>query len=799
VAEALLGLQRVLAGALREFAQEYFADGPGGRQWFELRATPILSGVGGAVVAHLDVTRRKKAEETLKASRDFLEMKVRERTARLDQANEHLKAEVKVRQYTEEKLKEAMESLNLATLRLKGIIEGTPDLIAAVDHELCFTAFNSAYQREFRKIFGLDIGVGASLLESVAHVPKDRDASQLLWTRALAGDEFTVTAELGDESRQRNHYEITFSPIRREDGDIIGASHIVRDVSERKQAEAQLAEMLARFSGAFDQAPIGMALVSREGVFTKVNQALTGIVGFSDQDLLSTNFADLVYPDDLRGAAPDIRRLLKGESNRISVEARCLHKNGTLVWAQISGSTVEDEQGQPRYFIAQIQDISQAKAAERMLRDQASFDSLTRLPNRSLFYDRLNRCVLNAERAGKRFALLFVDLDNFKTINDTMGHDTGDRLLVSVASRLKECVRRNDTIARLGGDEFTVLLEDVSSPELIVRTAERIVSALAKPVSFEEIGVFVSASIGIAVYPDDGRDAATILKCADLAMYRAKEQGKSNYQFFTSELHQRSAERVRMEACLRQSVARHELAIHWLPVVDLNSRTVSGWEALVRWSHPELGQVPPEKFIPVAEDSGLIGQIDFWVMEQAVQMLAQVRSSEEGNLRVIVNISGRTLRQAGCAEKVRSIVDRSALPASLLELDVSEAALVDDPGASERVMRDLKAVGIRIALDDFGSGMAPLALLGTLPLDHIKLDRSRVQEITAGLGAERLTRALLGAAKGMGMTVIAEGVETQAQADWLGAHGCDEAQGYLFGRPGPDAAEVRALVGEFKH
>jgi diguanylate cyclase (GGDEF)-like protein/PAS domain S-box-containing protein len=783
IADALTGLQRVLKGSLKEFAQEYFADGPQGRHWFELRATPIHTSAGGAVVAHIDVTRRKKAEEALKASRDFLEMKVRERTARLDQANEHLKAEIKVRQYTEERLKEAVESLNLAGLRLKGIIEGTPDLIAAVDREMCLTAFNRAYQHEFRKIFGVDIQLGSSLLESVSHVPKDRDASQSLWARALAGEEFTVTAELGDEVRQRNHYEITFSPIRGDDGHIVGASHIVRDVSARKIAEAQLAELLARFAGAFDHAPIGMALVSTVGALTKVNQALSRIVGFSEQDLLSTNLADLVYPEDMQSARAEIGRLIDGDVVNICLEVRCLHKNGTLIWTQISASAVNDELGAPRYFITQIQDVSQSKVAERLLRDQASFDSLTKLPNRSLFYDRLNRCVLNAERAGKRFSLMFVDLDNFKTINDTMGHDMGDRLLVSVAGRLRECVRRNDTIARLGGDEFTVLLEDVSSPDLIVRTAERIVGALAKPVSFDDLGVFVSASIGIAVYPDDGKDAAALLKCADLAMYRAKEQGKSNYQFFTSELHHRSAERMRMEACLRQALERKELTLHWLPVVNLFSGAVVGVEALARWNHPELGEVPPERFIALAEEAGLIGALDAWVVEQAIGKLAQWRDSSNRYVCVSVNISGRELRQMGFAEKLRATLQRYGVEASRLEIDIPEAATLDDGAQIARALNELKAIGVRIALDDFGSGVAPLAVLERLPVDRVKLDRARVAAIGQADGSERLAGALLSAAKSLGVKVIAEGVERAGQVEWLRVHGCEEAQGFYFGMP----------------
>jgi diguanylate cyclase (GGDEF)-like protein len=433
------------------------------------------------------------------------------------------------------------------------------------------------------------------------------------------------------------------------------------------------------------------------------------------------------------------------------------------------------------------------KQAEEAVQFVATHDALTGLPNRVLFNQSLDRALALAKRHERRLAVLFIDLDRFKLINDTLGHDAGDTLLMEVAQRLTGSLRASDTVARLGGDEFVVLVEEVSEPATIIDIAQKLIHALAEPLTLSGHEYRVTASVGISSYPDDAADIQGLLKNADIAMYRAKEQGRNNFQFYSTRMNVHSVERLSMEAGLRRALERDELVLHYQPKLDLRSGKVTGVEALVRWQHPEHGLVPPVKFIAVAEESGLIVPIGQWVLQTACRTHRAWSEAGLPHVRMAVNLSARQLLHVDLVKEVGGVLERTGCEPGCLELEITESMVMQNPGRAVELIRGLKGLGIAISIDDFGTGYSSLAYLKRFPIDSLKIDRSFINDLPRDPGNMAITRAVIGMAHSLKLTVIAEGVETREQLEFLRGHECDEMQGFYFSRPVPEA-QLRALL-----
>jgi diguanylate cyclase (GGDEF)-like protein len=427
----------------------------------------------------------------------------------------------------------------------------------------------------------------------------------------------------------------------------------------------------------------------------------------------------------------------------------------------------------------------------------AQFDTLTGLPNRSLLNDRFSQMIVQARRHHSLLGVLFLDLDDFKLVNDTLGHAGGDDLLKEVAKRLKASVRAGDTVARISGDEFAVVLADLPRPDDAAVIAQKILESLSLVVNLHGQEVFASASIGIAIYPTDGQEPEALLAAADAAMYRAKESQRNTYQFFTAQMNQDLRSRAQLGLELHRALERDEFRLFYQPKIDLHTGRICGAEALLRWLHPERGVVPPSDFIPTLEDTGLVVPVGDWVLRRACEEVQAWRDSGVGPVPVAVNLSARQFRQPDLDMRIRSIVAGAGIEAGLIELEITESQLMHDPDQAIKVLTNLQAAGIRIAVDDFGTGYSSLAYLTRLPLAALKIDRSFVAHLLTDEAEATIVRTIVDMAKSLGLTVIAEGVETKSQSAFLRGLGCEQAQGYLFGRPMP-ADDFRRLLARMK-
>ena len=479
--------------------------------------------------------------------------------------------------------------------------------------------------------------------------------------------------------------------------------------------------------------------------------------------------------------------LFTGQTNKeIDVEAMKAGAADFLVKGEITGPLLERS---IRYAIERkrVED-KLAEAAER-LAQLAQYDDLTGLPNRSLFRERLDRALARSRRNNSMIALMFLDLDRFKAVNDTLGHDVGDHLLKAVAKRLRRCLREVDTVARWGGDEFTVILEDIPEIRGVSIVAQKLIDALAPPFELREHELFATTSIGIAVYPSCGEDAEILTKNADTAMYRAKAQGRNNYQFYIDEMNAHANERLHMENKLRRALEREEFLLHYQPIIELGSDTVIGAEALLRWQNADE-LISPADFIPLLEETGLIVPVGEWVLNAACTQNQAWRKSGLPRLRMSVNLSARQFQGHNLARTVRRTVEETGLDPQMLVLEITEGIIMEDSQYSSDALAEAGAMGIEIAMDDFGTGYSSLSYLKRFPIDVLKIDRSFIRDITDDPDDATIVKAIIAMARSLRIKVVAEGVETQNQLDFLGDHGCHAVQGFLLGRPMP--AEVFA-------
>jgi diguanylate cyclase (GGDEF)-like protein/PAS domain S-box-containing protein len=561
------------------------------------------------------------------------------------------------------------------------------------------------------------------------------------------------------------------------------------------EAQVEARDTAERFRLAFESGASGMALVASDGCFIQVNRALCAMLGYTERQLLARDFQAITHPDDLAIDLDQWRALHEGAVDVYETEKRYLHSDGHDVWVQLGVTAVRDGNGAVEYFITQTHDVTERRRFEAELAHRALHDHLTNLPNRALFVDRLGHALERLRRQPGEIAVLFIDLDRFKLVNDGMGHDVGDVVLLDAADRLREATRSGDTIARFGGDEFTILCEDAGLEEA-GRVADRVIEAFERPFCHQEREFHLSASVGVRVAASPNHTPDSVLRDADIALYAAKEKGRSRREVFDAASRMSSLDRLAIEHELRVALARDQLVLHYQPEVDIETQRIVAVEALVRWQHPERGLVPPADFIPVAEESDLIVTLGEWVLREACHQLAEWRAAgtADPSLRVAVNVSARQLSSPKLPQTVAGALEAAGLDPRALCLEITESSALHDTPLVRTNLRAIKELGVSLALDDFGVGFSSLSQIRALPpVDVIKVDRS----FTAGLGSSSsdaaVVTAVLSLARSLGLKTVAEGVETADQLGRLGDLGCDVAQGYYFARPQAPGAIAELL------
>lgn len=696
----------------------------------------------------------------LKESRVLLEQRVVQRTLELSQALAQLQA------------REA---------ELKALLENSPDLIARFDRSLHCVYVNRVAENYFGLSQNQLLGRGA------AEFGFDIALQEALQAVLGNGGEYQHEFTLGGrflEGRFVPEYDEKLAP----DGQAASLLAIIRDVSARRLAEESL--RLANRAIESSVNPIIIAsCLENDYPIKYVNPAFERVTGYTAAQALGRN-ARFLHRDEIGDEAPEYGRLRAAlaQQSEVQVVVRNYRRDGSMFWNELNLSPVTDSRGAVTHFIAEIHDISDRREQQQQLLHQASHDALTGLPNRNLLMDRLSQAIGYAQRYVRQVVVAFIDLDKFKFVNDSMGHDVGDQLLIQVAARLNQSVRESDTVARLGGDEFVVLLYDQANEDATFHAMQRMLGNISKPMQLAGREFIVTCSIGFAVYPQDGESAATLLKNADTAMYRAKELGRDNYQFYTEDMHSRINERLALEAGLRTAIEHEEFVLHYQPQLDLRTGKVSGLEALIRWNHPQLGQIPPQRFIPLAEEIGLIQAIGDWVLRQACRQQVALRNAGLSDVPMAVNVCAAQFMHPGFAASVAGVLHDTGIAPAMLELEITETVSMKDPDASIRVLHELKQMGIKLAIDDFGTGYSNLSYLKRFPVDKLKLDQSFVRDIVHSADDLAIADAVIAVAHSLRLRLVAEGIERAAQLVLLADHGCDEMQGFYFSRPLPTEA-----------
>jgi diguanylate cyclase (GGDEF)-like protein/PAS domain S-box-containing protein len=556
---------------------------------------------------------------------------------------------------------------------------------------------------------------------------------------------------------------------------------VVRDVSERSKAEEKLRLLGSAVESSINGIIVGDATLPGKPLIF-VNPAVERITGFSAGEIVGNDYRRLLGSEPDHLSLEKIEKVFR-EPGEQQVELSSQHKDGRQIWVELSLAPVKNTEGKETHYVAVLDDITERRRIEHELSYRAAHDLLTGLPNRSLLLDRLDQAITSHNRRKKKLCVLFIDLDHFKVINDTLGHAAGDILLKKVAARLRENLRVTDTIARHGGDEFTVVLPEIEDNDTTVTLAEKVLNALTAPFMLEEREVFISASIGLTLYPDDGDTAEKLLKNADTAMYHAKAHGRSNYQFFSEKLNTRVVERLMLETSLRRALERDELRMLYQPRINLSSGRVVGVEALVRWLHPEMGILSPAKFIPLAEETGLIVPLGEWIMRTACMQSAEWKKQGLPPLHMAVNLSARQFNQHDLIDMIARIIRETDIDPTFLELELTESVIMQNAEESINKLNAIKEMGLILAIDDFGTGYSSLSYLKRFPLDTLKVDQSFVRDITSNTDDKAIVVAIIAMAHSLGLKVVAEGVETKEQKAFLLEHRCEESQGFFFSKP----------------
>ena len=599
-----------------------------------------------------------------------------------------------------------------------------------------------------------------------------------------------VMATLDGGADGARYVEFNIRRIHQHDGYMLLL--IGQDITFRRKARLRLQESEEFFRLTFNQAAVGIVLMGPDGRLLRVNRKLTQILGYTEIELLQCFFQQLTLEDDLPAELVLIERLRSGEISDFQREKQLLRHDGSLVWVHVSASMMRDANGRRR-FIAVLEDISRRKQAEEAMLNMANHDALTGLPNRSLLRDRLAQAIVHAQRDGTEIAVLFIDLDRFKHVNDSLGHEAGDHLIIEVARRLGASLRECDTVGRQSGDEFVVVLTDLMGEEPAATVARKLLDNLMQPLLLSGQEVFPTGSIGIAMYPRDGVEITTLMKSADSAMYRSKGRGGNAVTFYSAEMGAQATAKLRMEGALQRGLERHEFLLHYQPIVDIASGKVHGVEALLRWQPQGQSLVSPSDFIPLLEETGLIVPIGEWVLRTAMQQQVAWRNLGLPSLRMSINLSARQFLEQDVARQVGMLIEQTGCDPASLTLEITESVLMQNPVAAAESMARLTAMGMQLAIDDFGTGYSSLASLKRFPIHSLKIDRSFVSDLTRDADDAAIVDAVIALAHSMRLNVIAEGVETAEQLATLAARGCDQMQGNCFSCP-VEPAGIEALL-----
>lgn len=730
----------------------------------------------------LDVTDRIRAEQDAAMARDELTRLLSE----AEQARKVLLSVLEDQRRSEARVSELNANLEQRLRYQQALLDNFPFIVWLKDRESRFLTVNRVF-------------VESSGRDDIDSIKGKTDFD--LWPAEHATRYQQDDREVMASGRSRSYEEIieihgrqvcveTYkAPVIDEAGCLLGTVGFARDISERRRAEEEL-----RFADrVFNSTVEGVLVTDVNGTILTVNPAFETITGYRKAEVVGKNPRILKSG---RHGTDFYREIWRSVSvvGQWRGELWNRRKNGEIYPEWLTISVVKNPEGSVTHYVAVFSDITTIKVAQEKIDFLAYHDSLTQLPNRALLRDRLEHALQRAKREQTSLALLFFDLDRFKSVNDTLGHTVGDELLIEVGRRIGGLIRASDTLARLGGDEFVLLMEDDADATHASAVARKLLGVFETPQLISGHELTVTTSIGIALFPDDGKDADTLLKHADLAMYEAKSQGRNNCQFFSPGLTAGAFERLVMENALRSAVTRDQLVLHYQPQIELQSGVLSGVEALVRWMHPDLGLVSPAQFIPLAEEMGIIGDIGAWVLHEACRQMVAWDAEGFHVPQVAVNLSARQIDRDELISLTSSALSGSGLAASRLELEVTESMIMRQPERAMEVLGALRSQGVALAIDDFGTGYSSLAYLKRLPLDRLKIDQSFVHDIGRDRGGEAIIRAVIAMAGSLGLSTVAEGIEHASQAAFLRTEGCHAGQGYLYDRPLP-AADLLAVWG----
>jgi len=671
--------------------------------------------------------------------------------------------------------------------RLRQIIDLVPHFIFAKDKQgrfiLANKALATAYGTTVDKLIGKrDSDFNGDHLQVTGFLNDDHDVLEKLESKLIHKE------EISDSSGNRRLLQTMKIPLAMDDGEyaVLGVS---TDITDLVASEEQL-RLMAKI---FEYSHEAFLITDANNQIMMVNSAFCELTGYTEEEVRGLNPRILATGQTLNETYREMWHALKARGYWQG-EIWDKRKDGTIYPKWLSIAVVLDPDGKVVNYVASFSDMTERKQAEAKIHHLAHHDVLTGLPNRLTLELRLEDNIRRANRRHEKLAVMFIDLDRFKTINDTLGHHVGDLLLIEVAKRLRAEIRESDTVARLGGDEFVVMLTDLESQEDVAVIAEKIVAVVSLPYLMSGHELHTSPSIGIGIYPKDGEDTGSLMKNADTAMYYAKSCGRSNFQFFSEEMTATANRRMAMENSLRQAIALDEFVLYYQPQINVTSGKVVGVEALIRWNHPVMGLVPPSQFIPVAEEIGLIVSLGTWVLRTACTQLRAWEQAGVNNIRMGINISAHQFQQPDFVDVVASIIEETGASRHLIELEITETIAMTNPSGSIETMRRLKAMELGLAIDDFGTGYSSLSYLKLFPISRLKIDRSFIIDIGTDPNDTAITAATIALSKSLGLEVIAEGVETQAQLDFLQTLDCHEAQGYLFSPPIPANAALDYIL-----
>jgi len=665
----------------------------------------------------------------------------------------------------------------------KSLYELNPDAVYTVDLYGNFLSSNPACE----KVTGYQVEdlLTTPLVNLVAS--EDYERAMYNFRRSARGEPRNFEMTIIHRRGHRVTLNVTNVPIVIND-QIVGIYGIAKDITEQLLAEAEKAEASQRYQTLVESIDaIVWEIDLRTRNYTFVSPQAENVLGYQIEQWMEGQFWEAtVHPEDLDNARTMIATAVQERQHSLEIEYRMIAKDGSTVWLK-DNISIFMQDDQPLTLRGIMFDITERKKTEEKVRRLAYYDGLTGLPNRMLFEDRLQVEIARARRNHRKVAVMVLDLDRFKVINDTLGHMKGNELLKSVADRLSGCLYEDDTISRIGGDEFTFIIPDIVEVQDAVKVAQRLYESMARPFDLEDQEMFITGSIGISLYPDDGMDISELIKNAETAMYRAKEQGRNNYQLYTTAMNAHASERLALENDLRKALDRQEFVVFYQPQINASTGKIIGLEALIRWQHAALGMVSPAQFIPLAEETGLIVPIGEWVLRTACEQMKGWHDAGFPKIRVAVNLSARQFMRDDLVDMVRRILKETGLEAEYLDLEITESVTMQNVDRAVQTLNELRDLGIQISLDDFGTGYSSLSYLKNFPIYTLKIDRSFVRDITTDPDDAAIATSIIAMAHSLKLHVVAEGVELEEQLKYLIERGCHEMQGYFFSPPLPAA------------